>query len=139
MVGDFDHKSCFEILTDASIAERLFSPEDRRLFARHVLWTRVVGPRNTTLPRGGEGDLLEYARKNREQLVLKPNRGYGGKGVMLGAATESAEWDQLLNEAAAASSDPEHSWWCSRSRGSRCTNSPWSVPMAAFSASLFIP
>ena len=110
MVGDFDHKSCFEILTDASISERLFSAEDRRLFARHVLWTRVVGPRNTTLPRGGEGDLLEYARKNREQLVLKPNRGYGGKGVVLGAAVEGAEWEQLLNEAAAASSDPEHSW-----------------------------
>jgi hypothetical protein len=57
MVGDFDHKSCFELLTDSTIAERLFSAEERRLFRRHVLRTRVVGPRKTTLPHEAEGDL----------------------------------------------------------------------------------
>jgi carboxypeptidase Taq len=110
MAGDFDHKSCWEILTDSTIAERFFSVEERRLFRRHVLWTRVVGDRRTTLPHNREGDLLEHARRNREQLVLKPNRGYGGKGVVLGAATDAGEWERLLNEAVALSDDPEHSW-----------------------------
>ena len=73
-VGDFDHKSCWEMLTDASIAERYFSADECRLFRRHVLWTRVVSDRRTTLPHGREGDLLEYVREHREQLVLKPNR-----------------------------------------------------------------
>ena len=50
LVGDFDHKSCWEILTDAAIAEKFFSAEECRLFRRHVLWTRVVGERRTTLP-----------------------------------------------------------------------------------------
>ena len=90
VVGDFDHKSCFEILTDPVIAEQYFGADDRRLFRRHVLWTRVVGDRRTTLPDDREGDLLEYARRNRELLVLKPNRAYGGTGVMIGAATEQA-------------------------------------------------
>lgn len=110
MVGDFDHKSCWELMTDESIASRLFTAEERRLFRRHVLWTRIVGDRRTTLPHGKEGHLLDFARRNRERLVLKPNRGYGGKGVTLGLATEPAQWDQLIEEAAATYTDPEESW-----------------------------
>ena len=110
LVGDFDHKSCFEILTDARLAEQLFSPEDCRLFDRHVLWTRLLADRRTTLPSGASGDLLEYTRRNQEQLVLKPNRGYGGQGVTLGAATEKSVWESLINEAAAISTDPDKSW-----------------------------
>ncbi len=110
LVGDFDHKSCFEILTEPEIAERLFSIEDCRLFRRHVLWTRVAGERRTSLPGGGEGELMEFARRHREQLVLKPNRSYGGTGVVLGLATDQADWEQLLNEAALAMNDPERSY-----------------------------
>jgi carboxypeptidase Taq len=110
LVGDFDHKSCWEVLTDPAIAESLFSADECRLFRRHVLWTRVVADRRTSLPRGEEGDLLEYARRHRELLVLKPNRDYGGKGVVLGAAVDASEWESLLNEAARLADDPEHSF-----------------------------
>ena len=91
IVGDFDHKSCFEILTDATIAEQFFSMEECRLFRRHILWTRIVSDRRTSLPHHEDGDLLEYARRHRDQLVLKPNRGYGGAGVTLGAAIDAVE------------------------------------------------
>ena len=110
IVGDFDHKSSFEILTDPVLSEQYFGADDRRLFRRHVLWTRVVADRRTRLPDNKEGDLLEYARLNRELLVLKPNRAYGGTGVMLGAATQQAEWELALQEAVLCSDDPEHSW-----------------------------
>jgi carboxypeptidase Taq len=110
VVGDFDHKSCFEILTDPAIAEQYFGADDRRLFRRHVLWTRVLGERRTTLPDDKEGDLLDYARKNRELLVLKPNRAYGGTGVMIGASTEEGEWEQALQKAVVQADDPEQSW-----------------------------
>jgi carboxypeptidase Taq len=110
LVGDFDHKSCWEILTDPAIAEKYFSAEECRLFRRHVLWTRVIGDRRTTLPHNVEGDLLEFTRTHREQLVLKPNRSYGGDGVTLGASTEPAEWDRLINEAVANADDCEASW-----------------------------
>ena len=110
IVGDFDHKSCFEILTDPKIAESLFTIEECRLFRRHVLWTRIVSDRKTSLPRGNEGSLLEHARNNRERLVLKPNRGYGGKGVVLGAAVDQTEWERLLNEALGFANDPEQSF-----------------------------
>jgi len=110
LTGDFDHKSCFEILTDPAISGRLFSPEDCRLFERHVLWTRVAGDRMTTLPNHTTGDLLTYARQNREQLVLKPNRAYGGEGVAIGALCSEAEWDRLLDDAARKCNDPNLSW-----------------------------
>jgi len=110
IVGDFDHKSAFEILTDPVLGERYFGADDRRLFRRHVLWTRLLADRRTTLSYDKEGDLLEYARRNRELLVLKPNRAYGGTGVMLGPATEQAEWEKALNEAVLSTDDPEQSW-----------------------------
>ncbi len=110
IVGDFDHKSCWELLTDEALAERFFSDEERRLFRRHVLWTRVVRDRRTSLPHGKNGDLLEYARSNREQLVLKPNRGYGGAGVTIGAACEAGEWDDAIQKAVLLADDPEQSW-----------------------------
>jgi carboxypeptidase Taq len=110
MVGDFDHKSCWELLTDAAIAEQYFSAEECRLFRRHVLWTRVVGDRRTSLPQEVEGSLLDFAREHREQLVLKPNRGYGGTGVTMGAATSPEAWLSLLEAAAGQAEDPERSW-----------------------------
>jgi carboxypeptidase Taq len=109
IVGDFDHKSGFEVLTDPVLADKYFGADDRRLFRRHVLWTRLLGDRKTTLPDGREADLMGYARRNREILVLKPNRSYGGTGVVLGAATEQSEWDRLLDAAATLYRDPERS------------------------------
>lgn len=110
MVGDFDHKSCFELMTDEAIAARLFTADERRLFRRHVLWTRIVGDRRTSLPHGKQGSLMDFARGSRERLVLKPNRGFGGRGVVLGSATDQAEWNQLLETAAALADDPQLSW-----------------------------
>jgi uncharacterized circularly permuted ATP-grasp superfamily protein len=69
-----------------------------------VLWTRVLAARHTTLPDGETGDLLAFAREARETLVLKPSRGYGGDGVVIGQTLSPAEWDQALD---AALADPE--------------------------------
>lgn len=107
--GDFDHKSCLELLTDDGLAARYFSADERRLFARHVLWTRTVADVSTALPRG-EGSLLEYARAHREQLVLKPNRGFGGREVHIGALTTAVAWDALLERAAQQAGDAYECW-----------------------------
>ena len=110
LVGDFDHKSCWEILTDPVIAETYFSAEECRIFRRHVLWTRVIRDRRTSLPHLAEGDLLEFVRSHREQLIMKPNRSYGGEGVTIGPATSQTDWERILNEAVANASDPDLTW-----------------------------
>jgi carboxypeptidase Taq len=109
IAGDLDHKSCFEVLTDEEIATRVFSAAERQLFRRHILWTRLVTQRDTTTPDGRE-DLPKFIRKHREELVLKPNRSYGGTGVHLGAAVSQAEWERLLDQALAKENDPYESW-----------------------------
>src|SRR5215212_5170962 len=107
IAADLDQKACWEVLTDPRLCQQYFTPEERLLFQRHILWTRVLGDRRTVLPDGRTGNLLEYARTSHEALVLKPNSAYGGDGIVIGPAVTRAEWDTAL---AAALADPEERW-----------------------------
>lgn len=99
IAAELDQKSCWEVLTDPKITERHFTADERQIFRRHVLWTRIVSERKTTTPDGRERDLLDFIRRERETLVLKPNRAYGGEGVLLGPAASEAEWDTAIQAA----------------------------------------
>lgn len=102
ITAEIDQKTCWEVLTDPAIIGRHFSSDERQVFRRHVLWTRLLSDRKTTLPDGRTGSLLEYVRKEHDRLVLKPNRAYGGEGVILGHAASPAEWDAAIEEAVAS-------------------------------------
>ncbi len=99
MAGEFDHKSCWELLTDPALLHKYFTAEERQIFRRHILWTRVLADRSTTLPDGEVGDLLEYVHDEHELLVLKPNRSYGGDRVVIGHLIDQAEWDREIEQA----------------------------------------
>jgi hypothetical protein len=101
IAAELDHKSCWEVLTDPDLAGRYFDEEERRVFQHHVLWTRVLADRRTLLASGEPGDLLEFARREREWLVLKPSRGYGGDGVTIGQTLTDGDWERALNAALA--------------------------------------
>lgn len=101
MAGDFDHKSTWEILTEPTLARKYFNADERQVFRRHVAWTRLLFDRKTTLPDGQPGDLLRFTRTQRDILVLKPNRSYGGDRVLLGHLMEAHEWDQAIEMAVA--------------------------------------
>jgi hypothetical protein len=101
IAAELDQKSCWEILTDPQFTQKYFSGDERQLFRRHVLWTRVLSDRRTLLPDGTSGDLLAYVRRENETLVLKPNQAYGGKGVVLGLGMARAEWEAALETALA--------------------------------------
>ena len=101
ITAELDQKACFEVLTDPELAERFLTVEERQVVRRHVLWTRVVSDRRTVSPAGGHVDLLEYARKERESLVLKPNREYGGEGVLVGSTATQSEWEGAIDRALA--------------------------------------
>jgi hypothetical protein len=104
IAGELDQKSCWEILTDPQFTMKYFSADERQIFRRHILWTRLLADRQTLLPVGRSGDLLEYVRREHESLVLKPNRAYGGTGVVMGPALTQQEWEAALERALA---DPE--------------------------------
>ena len=101
IAAELEQKSMWEVFTDPLLAERHFTPGERQVFRRHVPWTRLVRARRTQLADGSVGDLPEYVRSERELLVLKPNRAYGGTGVCLGALQPQADWERALDRAVA--------------------------------------
>lgn len=107
IAADLDQKACWEVLTDPRLCQQYFTPQERQLFQRHILWTRLLSDRRTMLPDGRLGNLLDFARANHEALVLKPNRAYGGDGIVIGPAVTRDEWDGAMNHAL---HDPDDHW-----------------------------
>ncbi|MGD9331996.1 MAG: hypothetical protein PVJ53_11835 [Desulfobacterales bacterium] len=85
-------KSMFEVITGDD--RDRFEPET----VQRTPWTRRFVPRRTTGPRGESiPDLIEWARTNWTNLVLKPERGYSGIGVKVGGVNLDA--DQAIAQA----------------------------------------
>lgn len=98
IAGEFDHKSAWELLTNPDFS-RYFTLRQRRLFRDHVLWTRLLWDRKTVSPQGKPIDLVSFTRRHRETLVLKPNRAYGGEGVIFGHQVSQVTWERELAKA----------------------------------------
>lgn len=98
MAGEFDHKSCFEIFTDPQFTQH-FTMDERNVFRRHVLWTRVLRDTRTADSMGELAELLEFTRENREILVIKPNRSYGGEDVLIGPSISQSDWEAAIERA----------------------------------------
>lgn len=82
--------------------EHLFNAEEIAALRRHIPWTRKLAEGFTTY-RGRKVDLLEFAVTHRDQLVLKPNSDYGGRGVTLGWECDEDKWRQAIDDALGAS------------------------------------
>ena len=98
-------KAFFSVLTDPRFAD-VFEPGDRAVIEGHVPWTRLVRE-GRTRRHGSTVDLVDYARRHRADLVMKPNDDFGGHGVVLGWEADAARWDRALDRALA---DGEQAW-----------------------------
>ena len=96
--GEFAHKGLLEALGRPELGA-LFTPAERRVLRRAVPWTRVLGPRTSEDPRGRRIDLLEFVRRGRERLLIKPNVGSSGGGMLLGREAGAARWDARIDRA----------------------------------------
>jgi hypothetical protein len=101
ITAELDQKTCWEVLTDSQFTQKYFSADERQVFRRHILWTRLLSDRRVSLPDGQVGNLLDYVRREHEALVLKPNRDYGGHGVVIGHGMPQAEWETAVEQALA--------------------------------------
>jgi hypothetical protein len=90
-------KAAFELLTNEDYAN-WFTDSEREVIRNTVPWTRRVSARRTKYD-GREIDLLEFVRRRRESLVLKPNDDYGGHGICLGHRASEGEWDAMIETA----------------------------------------
>ncbi len=103
ITAELDQKSCWEILSDPQFTQKYFNADERQVFRRHILWTRIVSDRSTQLPDGQTGGLLDTIRREQERLVMKPNRSYGGEGVLIGHLLTRTEWESAVDKALADS------------------------------------
>lgn len=94
-------KMIFGILTDERVMAH-FTEAEKEAVRFAVPWTRLVRAGETTDAAGKPIDLLPWIKANQQNLVLKPNDDYGGKGVYIGWASTEAEWDQAIAEAQTA-------------------------------------
>ena len=90
-------KASLAVLHDERNAH-LFDETEREAIARSIPWTRVVAERRT-MHDGTEVDLLPFVAEHREQLVLKPNDDYGGKGIVLGWEVSDQAWQRSVQQA----------------------------------------
>ena len=93
-------KAVFEMLTDEQ-RQDWFTRSEKEAIRRSVPWTRRVADRKTTR-EGRKIGLLDFIRRNRSRLVLKPNDDYGGHGVHFGAQLDEREWDNAIQTALSA-------------------------------------
>lgn len=90
-------KASLAVLHDEQNAH-LFDADERDAISLAIPWTRVVADRRTTHD-GAKVELLDFISGNREQLVLKPNDEYGGKGIVLGWQVTDDEWQAAIRTA----------------------------------------
>ena len=87
-------KASLAVLNDERNAD-LFTAEEREAIDAHIPWTCRVEQRHARY-HDQAIDLIPYIVEHRENLVLKPNDEYGGKGIVLGWQTSAAGWEQAI-------------------------------------------
>ena len=92
-------KASLAVLSDEANAAR-FAPDELEAIHDCIPWTRVVQERNTTF-NGESIDLVPWMVREKDQLVLKPNDEYGGKGITLGWTVNGTEWEGAIRDALA--------------------------------------
>lgn len=90
-------KASLAVLSDERNRHRFTAAENEAIQA-HVPWTRLVTERYTEY-NGERVDLIPFILAHREQLVLKPNDEYGGKGIVLGWEVDDATWAAAVQTA----------------------------------------
>lgn len=90
-------KASLAVLSDERNAS-IFSPDEQEAIAAHIPWTCRIEERHARY-RHQEIDLIPFILTHRENLVLKPNDDYGGKGIVLGWEVDDATWAQSIQTA----------------------------------------
>jgi hypothetical protein len=84
----------FVVLSEREDSD-VFTPAEQETIKKHIPWTRRIA-RGPTTYKGKEIDLIDFIISNREQLVLKPLVGSGGKDIYIGHKTSPEEWERLI-------------------------------------------
>ena len=121
IAADLDQKACWEVLTDPRLCQQYFTAEERQLFQRHILWTRVLSDRRTVLPDGRHGQPAGVRAHAPRGAGAQAEPGVrrrrhrdrpGGDARRVGVGDGAPRWPTRTTAG-----------WCSSSPRSRCASS----------------
>jgi len=92
-------KIIFSILHDPRVDKR-YTEEERGVVKACIPWTATVAE-GKVMQDGKQIDLIPWVLKNKDDLVIKPNDDYGGRGVVLGKQVDDSAWEQTVKLAIA--------------------------------------
>ncbi len=78
-------------------SQHLFTRDELKVIHSTIPWTRFMKETKTDF-HSKPIDLVGFVRANKDQLVLKPNAGYGGFGVTIGSEVDQHHWDQVIEK-----------------------------------------
>ncbi|HET7228105.1 MAG TPA: hypothetical protein VFJ55_05655 [Chthoniobacterales bacterium] len=87
-------KASFEPLTDEA-RQNWFTIAEQKAIRQSIPWTRRLRDDQTRYG-GKKVELLKFVSQQREQLVIKPNDDYGGRGIHIGSRLTEKEWDGAI-------------------------------------------
>jgi glutathionylspermidine synthase len=91
-------KSFMGVLSDERF-DYMFSSRQNQVRRSFVPATRVLRPGKVSWKQR-KVDVYDLARAEKDDVVVKPTFGYGGRGVNVGREKSQSEWDDLLQNAA---------------------------------------
>jgi len=92
----YSNKGNFAILRSKEYKQTR-SIKERELIDKLIPWSSFLTPEKNGDYRGRSLPIIEIAKEHKDTMVLKPLRGYGGKGVKLGWTFSDVEWEHQLN------------------------------------------
>lgn len=100
IINPFSSGLCAQKLSFAVIQDErfkaFFNEEELDTIERYIPWTRILG-KYKTLYYNKQIDIVNFVKLNRQKFVLKPNKGYGGKGIIIGSEIEQKDWESKIN------------------------------------------
>ncbi len=75
-------KFSFALIQDERL-KALFNEEELDVIKNYIPWTRILGDYKTCFDNR-EINLIDFIKGNRQKFVIKPNHGFGGKGILIG-------------------------------------------------------
>jgi glutathionylspermidine synthase len=96
-------KSSLALLHDKRFRD-ILDDDERHVIDEHVPWSAFMKARTITF-KGETIQLAAFVKDNKDEFVLKPVSGFGGKGVLIGKDILQGKWEWAVDRACSENND----------------------------------
>ena len=78
---------------------KILDEDEIDLIDKTIPWTRTISKNTQTDHKGKQINLEEFILNNKNLLVLKPSRGFGGNNILIGSEVDEKLWEKAVKDA----------------------------------------